>query len=31
VAPDGKSLVVSTIYHRQILQMADLLNLENWR
>jgi TolB protein len=31
VAPDGKSLVVSTIYHRQTLQMADLLNLENWR
>jgi len=31
VAPDGKSLVVSTIFNRQTLQMADLLNLENWR
>jgi len=31
VAPDGKSLVVSTIYNRQTLQMADLLDLENWR
>jgi serine/threonine protein kinase/Tol biopolymer transport system component len=31
VAPDGKHLVVSTIYNRQTLQMADLLNLENWR
>jgi Tol biopolymer transport system component len=31
VAPDGRSLVVSTIYNRQTLQMADLLNLENWR
>ena len=31
VAPDGKRLVVSTIYNRQTLQMADLLDLENWR
>ncbi len=31
VAPDGKSLVVSTIFNRQTLQMADLLQLENWR
>jgi Tol biopolymer transport system component len=31
VAPDGKSFVVSTIYNRQTLQMADLLDLENWR
>ena len=31
VAPDGKSLVVSTIFNRQTLQMADLLQLDNWR
>ncbi|MEN8006953.1 MAG: protein kinase [Candidatus Krumholzibacteriota bacterium] len=31
VSPDGKNLVVSTIYNRQTLQMADLLDLENWR
>jgi Tol biopolymer transport system component len=31
VSPDGKSLVVSTIFNRQTLQMADLLNLERWR
>ncbi len=31
VAPDGKSLVVSTIFNRQTLQMADLLDLDNWR
>jgi Tol biopolymer transport system component len=31
VAPNGKSLVVSTIYNRQTLKLADMLDLENWR
>ena len=31
VSPDGKRLLVSTIFNRQTLQMADLLQLENWR
>ena len=31
VSPDGKNLVVSTIFNRRSLEMADLLNLENWR
>ncbi len=31
VSPDSKSVVVSTIFNRRTLEMADLLNLENWR
>jgi Tol biopolymer transport system component len=31
IAPDGKSVVVSTIFNRRTIEMADQLNLENWR
>jgi len=31
VSPDGKSVVVSTIFNRRTIEMADLLDLENWR
>ena len=31
VSADGKSVVVSTIFNRRTLEIADLLHLENWR
>jgi hypothetical protein len=31
VSPDGRHLTVSTVHNRQVLQLADQLDLENWR